>query len=130
MAARAPDPRKLAAQKRKEVHATIRWVITVDDKEFVFRLPDVNALDSGDLRRDARTAPIQMVEDALEGHVDAWAAVVWMARRQAGEVNLQWKDVAETITLNSVVYFRWEDEPEDDGEAFPDPPSSGGGSGD
>lgn len=129
--AKAPDPRRVRAQQVKEASDAVRWVITVDDKEYIFRLSEVTALDAGELRRAARMNVRDMVVDAADDQLDAQASVIWLARRQAGEVNLPWRDVAEELTVGTVVYVRHEtDTDADEAEPFPDPPALGGGSGD
>lgn len=124
--ASAPDPRKLASQQRAEVARWSRWVITIDDgAPMTFRLGEVTALDTLELRRQAsmNVAQILVQAEMIAGTVwdiDATAALIWMARRQAGDTDLTFVDVAGSLRLDQVIEIRHEDAPEP-AEVFPDP---------
>lgn len=119
--ARAPDPRRLAAEKRKQAADELRWVVEFDGAEHTFRLSDMSAVDVGALRREAQLSLGDLVGLVEQGVFDAQVALLWMARRQAGEARLAFADVAADVTLGQVVYVREESGPEPE-EGAPDPP--------
>lgn len=122
--AKAPDPRKLAAEKRAEVARNSRYVVTVDGESFTFRLGEVTAVDVRELRREAGMGVPEMVAQAefqagSIWDIDSAAALIWMARRQAGDL-VPFSEVAESLRLDQVIEIRHEDTVEPV-EAFPDP---------
>lgn len=125
--ASAPDPRRVAAETRAEVARWQRWVILVDGDKHVFRMGDVTASDVRELRQQSGMAIPQVVSQAEDlgsffWDIDSSAALIWMARRQAGERDLRFSEVADTLRLDQVIEIRHEDTPEA-AEDFPDPPA-------
>lgn len=128
--ANAPDPRKLAAEKRAEVARWQRWVITVNDQPpVVFRLGDLTASLVRELRQQTgMNIPEMLVQAEFQPgsmwDIDSTAALIWMGRRQAGDA-VTFADVADDLRLDQVINICHEDDPEPV-EAYPDPPDSGG----
>lgn len=123
------------AEKRAEVARWQRWIILIEGEKFVFRMGDLTASDVRELRKQSGMGIPEMVAQAELSpgtsmwDIDSSAALIWMARRQAGERDLKFDEVADTLRLDQVIEIRHEDTPEP-AEEFPDPPDSGGSSDD
>ena len=122
--ATAPDPRKIAAQQRADDAKNMRYVVSVDDTDYVFRFGEMTARDVRDLRREGLTI-VNLLQGLRVADFDYLAAVIWMARRQAGEPNLSLDRVESEIRLDQAISTKDENEPEPV-EEFPDPQLSGG----
>lgn len=90
--------------------------IRLDGSAYTLRAGEVNALDASMLRR-ATGLSVQGLFSAAatDPDIDVIAAVVWMARRQAGETTLMYETVARQVTYDSDVEAV--DEAEDDPKA-------------
>lgn len=120
--ATAPDPRRLAEQARADSAKAVRWVIEVgDDKPYVFRMGSMTALDVQALRQGPGMTVGEALRLAQRGELDGVVALLWLARRQAGETRLTWEYVADRVSLDQPVLLTVEDSAEPDGEAHPDP---------
>lgn len=132
--ATAPDPRRLAAERRAEAARNARFVLNVDGDKYVFRLGDVTATDVRELRNQAGMSVPEMAAQTQDlassfWDIDSAAALIWMARRQMGELTVPFREVADGLRMDQVIEIRHEDTPEDV-EDYPDPPASGGSSDD
>lgn len=127
--AEAPDPVKFAAMQRAEMARNLRYVLTVNDVEYVFRLGELTAEEVGLLRQADMTPRDLLV--GIDGEVeelDRFAAVMWMARRHKGEVDLgvaDYREMIRALRFDMVISAQAETDPEAEVE-FPDPPPSGG----
>lgn len=123
--ATAPDPRKFAATERAENARNMRYIIAIDDDEYVFRFGDLSARDVRDLREQTGLF-VRDVLDGLDGvaQLDRMAAMVWLARRQAGDM-VSFEDVESKLRLDQAISIREETSPEP-AEENPDPPPFGG----
>lgn len=130
--AKAPDPRRLSAKKRAEAAQNYRLNILLDGVEHVFRLADVTAPDVAALRQATGWRVLNLVSELSIPNgfpePDAIAAAVWLARRQAGERDLPYEDVAAAVKVGSEyeASFHSDAEVEEEDGGFPDPPPSGG----
>lgn len=123
--AEAPDPRRLAAERRAEAARNLRYRITVDDAEYVFRLGDVTARHVRALRDEAgmRIPDLvrQVVDPEATWDIDCTAGMIWLARLQAGD-RVSFDYVLGELRLDQILTVADEDEPEP-AEDFPDPPA-------
>lgn len=120
--ATAPDPKRLAAKQKAETARAFRYVIDLGDEEVVFRMADVTALDVGALRKVSGLGPHEALILAMTGEIDGMAAMIWLARRQAGE-RPSWPQIAESLTLDHEIIMRPEDSPEPEEVDALDPPA-------
>lgn len=109
--ATAPDPRRLAARQKAEAAQAMRWVVDLGDEQVTFRMADVTALDVGALRKVAGMSVSEAILLASAGEIDGVAALIWLARRQAGE-KPSWPQIAESLTLDHEIIITPEDQPE------------------
>lgn len=126
--AEAPDPVRFAAEQRAEMARNLRYVVSIDDAEYVFRLGELTAEEVGLLRQVGLVPRDLLVGiDAEVAALDLFAAVVWMARRHKGEdmgVD-DYRDLLRELRFDQVITAQAETDPEPEVE-FPDPPPSGG----
>lgn len=127
----APDPREMALQEQREAArrqaeaaARIVWSISVNDQgPWTLRLGELSAADYGAIRRGPGLALDSIMRGALTRDLEATAALVWLARRQCGEVDLSWPAVEQGIRMSDVILLDvGEHEEGADGE-LPDPPA-------
>ena len=99
--AKAPDPRRLAAQRRAEAYKSLRWEVLIDGGPELEWLPSqMTGLDSAELQRQAGFSERDLIGRLAPDRMDlaAAAAVVWLARRHAGE-QVTYDEVAAGLTL-------------------------------
>lgn len=77
-------------------------IIRVDDVEYAVRPDEITAMDASTIRRAVGMSFRALMEAAqADPDIDVIAALVWMARRQAGEPNLDYATVAAEIRYDS-----------------------------
>lgn len=77
-------------------------MLTVDGHRYELRPNEINALDSQACRRATGVSVRSLLATAQhDPDIDTIAALVWLARRQAGEPSLAFEDVAATISYGS-----------------------------
>jgi hypothetical protein len=107
--ANAPRP---GASRRAEAEA-MTITIKVDGAVYTVRPGEVTANLVGQLRRVTGFSLQGLMAAAGEDpDLDVIAALVWMARRQAGE-NVNYEKVADSISYESDIESQDEPEPED-----------------
>lgn len=107
MANPSSKPRKRAEEKQGP-HATL----IVADVRYTVWFEEVNALLASQLRRATGYSVEGLLQSARAGggaDIDVVAALVWLARVQAGEDNLTFEQVAQKITYATKL-----DTPDDD----------------
>lgn len=95
-------PRRADKQRIKETAPDI--VVKVDGTDYAVRADEISAVDASLLRRQTGMsvrAVMQAADD--DPDIDIVAALVWLARRQAGETGVRFEDVAAEITYGSDV---------------------------
>lgn len=122
--AEAPDPRRLAAERRAELARNLRYRITVDGTEYVFRLGDVTARQVRALREEAGMQVPELVRQVVieeaTWDIDCTAGMIWLARLQAGET-VPFAAVLDALRLDQVLVVAEDYDPEPS-EDYPDPP--------
>jgi hypothetical protein len=125
----APDPRELAlreqreaARQQAEAARRIVWEPSVNGQGWTFRAAEVTPKDFGAIRRGPGLSLHEIMSGALVKNLEAFAALVWLARRQSGEPNLEWSTVESSMTLGDELVLDV-GEKEDDGGELPDPPA-------
>lgn len=122
--AEAPDPRRLAAERRAELARNLRYRITVDGTEYVFRLGDVTARQVRALREEAGMQVPELVRQVVieeaTWDIDCTAGMIWLARLQAGET-VPFAAVLDALRLDQVLVVAEDYDPEP-AEDYPDPP--------
>lgn len=108
-----PAARRVAEQ-RASAAKDARFVIAVDGREHTFRLGEMTASDVRALRDQAEMTVPDLVRPTYD-HNALWdlaaaAAMVWMARRQAGEKGLTFAEVADNLRLDQLLVVRHEDD--------------------
>lgn len=122
--ANAPDPRKLAAEQRAEAARNARYRVDLDGTQYTFRLGEMSANDVRLLREQAGMSVPDLVRQLYAvWDMDSGAALLWMARRQAGEKNLTFAEVADNLRLDQVLSVWHEDDPEPVEGGMQDPPA-------
>lgn len=77
-------------------------IITVDGTAYELRPNEINALDSQACRRETGMSVRALLATAQDDpDIDTIAALVWLARRQAGEPSLAFETIAATISYGS-----------------------------
>jgi len=99
-------PRPGVGRRQQEAEWVIR--VPVDGKIYSLRPNELSAVDVGDCRTQApmtfnRALAIarQIADDELDYDIDVTAILVWLSRRQHGEVDLAYRDVAAAISYGS-----------------------------
>ena len=106
------------AGKRAELEAAV-ITITVDETSYTFRPSEVSAVDSAMVRREVGMSLQSIMGAALKDpDIDVIAAIVWLARRQAGE-DVSFEDVASGLTYDSD--YEQSDEPAPEDPDLPQP---------
>lgn len=79
--------------------------ITIDKDVYEIRAGDLNALDSMELKRQVGMTFPQLVVETSAGNPDLveFAAIIWLARRLAGERDLPFTDVAVDIDYRKIL---------------------------
>lgn len=102
----AKAPRPGTSRRQEEAAWIIR--ISLDGKMHTLRPGELSAVDVGECRRQAPMKFAQVLavvrekaDDASEYDIDITAILIWLARRQHGEPNLRYREVADAITYNS-----------------------------
>lgn len=116
--AKAPRPGSQQVSDMPEL------VIIVDGTKYPFRLQEVTARDTGDLRRatgmSVRAVIVAMAEDP---DIDVIAALVFLSKRQNGEPKVVYADVAAEIGYETTLDLVSDDIPTDESdESDPDSP--------
>lgn len=87
--------------------------ITIDGTEHKFRPSDVSAVQAGEVRKATGMSFKAILQMAMaDPDIDVLAALVWMARRQAGE-DVSYEEVAKSITYGTDVTTSEDDDDED-----------------
>lgn len=125
--ARAPDPRRIAAERRREVAQAQQVVICVNDEEHPIRPSELTPAIVGEMRRQTGYTFLRlMLELHQSPDIDLAAIAVWLSRRSRGEV-VTLAEVQRSISYDDVVWAGdIEDAPDDAAEDADDPPVSGG----
>lgn len=125
--AKAPDPRRIAAERRREVAQAQQVIIHVNDDEFPIRPAELTPALVGELRRQTGYTFLRlMLELHRDGDIDVVAAAVWLSRRSRGEV-VSLAEVQRSISYDDVMWAGdIETVPDDAAEDADDPPVSGG----
>lgn len=126
----APDPRELAlreqreeAREQAEAARRIVWELWVNGQAWTFRAAEVTPKDFGAIRRGPGLSLHEIMTGSLVKNLEAFAALVWLARRQADEPNLEWATVEASMTLgDELMLYVGEREEGTNGE-LPDPPA-------
>lgn len=99
----APKHTTKTEKKREEANDEGVAVI-VDGTRYVVREADMTSLDASALRREVGLSWIGLVQAlAASPDIDLVAALVWLARRQAGEQMLPFTAVASQINYDTDV---------------------------
>lgn len=122
--ANAPDPKRLAAEQRVEAARNARYRLEFDGAQYTFRLGEMSASDVRLLREQAGMSVPDLVRQMhAPWDMDSGAALLWMARRQAGEKALTFDEVADNLRLDQLLFVWHEDDPEPVEEGPQDPPA-------
>lgn len=86
--------------KKSGTETTLRF--RVDEREYVLRPDEINAIDANACRREVGVSVRALMQQAqVDADIDVIAALVWLARRQGGEPSLAFRDVAAALTYDS-----------------------------
>lgn len=79
--------------------------ITLEGETYEIRAGDLNALDSLALKQQVGMSFPQLVVETSAGNPDLveFAAIIWLARRLAGERDLPFVDVAQDIDYRKIL---------------------------
>ena len=125
--AKAPDPRRIAAERRRDLAIAQQVVIYVNDDRHEIRPSELTPALVGELRKQTGYTFLQlMMMLHMEFDIDVAAAAVWLARRSRGDV-VSLAEVQRSISWDDVVWAGdIETVPDDAAEDADDPPVSGG----
>ena len=125
--AKAPNPRRVAAERKRDAIRKQRLVLHVDDAEYVLRATDVTPALAGEYRRQTGLTVLATVGALYaDPDLDVVASAVWLARRLAGD-SVTWDEVAEGMSWDQAIWMSHEDDADDVEDGDPhDPPPSGG----
>lgn len=77
-------------------------VVIADGKRYALRPNEIPAVDSAACRRATGMSARGLLEASrTDPDIDTMAALIWLARRQAGEPYLAFEDVAASITYET-----------------------------
>lgn len=88
---------------KKKDDPGLEITLTLDDKPYLFRYNELTAVDVKDCRRETGFTLNHLLGfvQGADVDIDTFAAMIWLARRQAGERALRYDAVAAQITPNS-----------------------------
>lgn len=96
--------------------------IRIEDVRYTLRPARLTPLDARECRTQVGRSFAGILKEAQDDpDIDTIAAIVWLARRQAGERKLSYVDVAKQITYESTIETDEVEPSTDDGEVFSDP---------
>lgn len=125
--AKAPDPRRIAAERRREVAQAQQVIICCNDERYPLRPSELTPALVGELRqRTGYTFLRLMMELHQAPDIDVAAIAVWFARRAQGET-VTLAEVQRSISWDDLVWASDVATVSDDAaEDADDPPVSGG----
>jgi hypothetical protein len=94
-----------ASRKAQEDALDFGVRICIDDDVYEIRAGDLNALDSLALKQQVGMTFPQLVVETSAGNPDLveFAAIIWLARRLAGERDLPFTEVAKDIDYRKIL---------------------------
>lgn len=99
---------ELEEDARRSAATDVGLKAVVAGKTYEFHFGEMSARDVSALRQQTGYSGLQLLNMLLAApDVDVVAAVVWMARRLAGERDLTFDEVADTLMWGSTDTLRW-----------------------